>query len=139
MDLATILNAAAKFACRALRNLATGGVLALALVAFPAFAQFTAKMDRVELAVAAKAEIAKNRSAKEIVAAMLSAGVKLDDAITAALDAGLAIAAVRDAALAAGAPEASVATAIALAQPSLAVTPGIGSQATAGGGAASAR
>jgi len=139
MDLATILNAGAHFGPRLRRNMAVGGVLALAVFAFPAFAQFTAKMDRVELTVAAKAEIAKNRSAKEIVAGMLSAGVKLEDAITAALDAGLAIAAVRDAALAAGAPEASVATAIALAQSSFPVTPGAGSQATAGGGSASAR
>lgn len=139
MDLATVVKAQTHIGTQARRGLAVALVLALSVIATPVLAQFAAKMDRFELTLVAKAEIAKNRGAREIVGAMLAAGVKLDDAVAAALDAGLPVAAVREAALAAGAAESAIASAIALAHQSLARTPGTGSQTSAGGGSASAR
>ena len=139
MDLATVVKAQAHIGAKARRGIAAAALVAVSMMALPAYAQFTAKMDRVALVQVTKAEIAKNRSAKEIVAAMIASGVTLEDAVAAALDAGLTVAAVREAALAAGASDVAVASAIALTQSSLALTPGSSSQATAGGGTASAR
>ena len=76
MDLATILNAGEHFGSRVRRNMAIGGVLALAIFAFPAYAQFTGGMTASQLQQEVQAQVAAGKSAADIARAGWRQGLR---------------------------------------------------------------